>query len=482
MKSEFAYYAFISYSHKDEVFARKLQYDLEHYRLPIHLYPQGTEHSVYLRPVFRDKTDLPIDSLSLALRDALAASRCLIVLCSEHSAAPNADGVNWVDRGIDFFASLRPGNTSRIIPIVVPGRGGMPACSVLPSGIRRYGLEPVNVDTEGEEGALISVISRLTGLEREALWEYHLRVRRMKHIRRDLLWSAAFVLVAGAAWWCREYFRAHVRYFSDYCERNNLPEGLFELTAEEARSRSRYYRFTMLRKKLRKVEYCNAKGCPVEHSELWNCHRPSIMELRYATRGYGGDFLVECIHRNAGGNVDTIAKFSPGHVDFMRRSKVSLKGGENSHESTFCPDRIVGRFRLTRAQGGVHDGLVVQELYFRYRSAVRVHDAWGFSGRAYELDEWGRPSAIYYLSVENPVAEPIKLERAETPQGVAGFHLHYREDGQMADAICVNGQGMPVNNAEGWAEARYCYDEAGVLLGINRFDSSGMLISCGRIS
>ena len=55
----FRYRAFISYSHRDERWARWLQKALETYRVPSHLaHPQWGVASRRLSPVFRDRSDL----------------------------------------------------------------------------------------------------------------------------------------------------------------------------------------------------------------------------------------------------------------------------------------------------------------------------------------------------------------------------------------------------------------------------------------
>lgn len=84
----FDYYAFISYNHKDAKWARQLQQQLEHYRLPSALYKEQPELPKRITPVFLDSSDLVArSSLLESLRAKLDASNYLIVLCSPNSAA-----------------------------------------------------------------------------------------------------------------------------------------------------------------------------------------------------------------------------------------------------------------------------------------------------------------------------------------------------------------------------------------------------------
>lgn len=85
---EFDYYAFISYNHKDAKWARQLQQQLEHYRLPSALCKEQPELPKRITPVFLDSSDLVArSSLLESLRAKLDASNYLIVLCSPNSAA-----------------------------------------------------------------------------------------------------------------------------------------------------------------------------------------------------------------------------------------------------------------------------------------------------------------------------------------------------------------------------------------------------------
>jgi hypothetical protein len=57
-----------------------------------------------LTPIFRDRNELPASSdLNEEVRNALAASACLIVLCS-----PEARRSRWVDQEIRYFREKHP--------------------------------------------------------------------------------------------------------------------------------------------------------------------------------------------------------------------------------------------------------------------------------------------------------------------------------------------------------------------------------------
>lgn len=101
------YYAFLSYSHADAKMADWLHGELEKFRTPSALVGRLTHNGAIpkrLTPIFRDRHELSAsDNLAAAVREALTASRFLIVLCSPAAAASR-----WVNAEIDMFKRQRP--------------------------------------------------------------------------------------------------------------------------------------------------------------------------------------------------------------------------------------------------------------------------------------------------------------------------------------------------------------------------------------
>ena len=95
---EYKYFAFISYSHKDEAFARWIQRKIEGYRFPVSLLKKHPEIPKKLRPTFRDETELSGGVLNKEIEAGLLSSEWLIVLCSSNSAKSQ-----WVSKEVDFF-------------------------------------------------------------------------------------------------------------------------------------------------------------------------------------------------------------------------------------------------------------------------------------------------------------------------------------------------------------------------------------------
>lgn len=101
------YYAFLSYSHKDQELADWLHRELEKFRVPSALAGRLTATGVVprrLTPIFRDQQDLSAgDDLAAEIEAALAASQFLVVLCS-----PTASKSRWTNLEIESFKRTRP--------------------------------------------------------------------------------------------------------------------------------------------------------------------------------------------------------------------------------------------------------------------------------------------------------------------------------------------------------------------------------------
>jgi tetratricopeptide (TPR) repeat protein len=112
------YFAFISYSHRDKLWADWLHKSLETYRVPSRLVGQTTDAGSVpkrLTPIFRDRDELAsATDLGRTVNAALAQSANLIVICSPHAAASH-----WVNEEVLAFKRL--GRGERIFCLVVSG-------------------------------------------------------------------------------------------------------------------------------------------------------------------------------------------------------------------------------------------------------------------------------------------------------------------------------------------------------------------------
>jgi hypothetical protein len=189
----FRFKAFISYSHHDRVWSSWLQRALETYRVPKRLVGSAGEFGPVprrLTPVFRDREDLPSASdLSVTVKECLAASETLIVICSPASAKSP-----WVNEEIRYFSSL--GRADRIFALIVdgdpqpddPDQQCFP--SALTTGLDGSTHEPLAADArkwaDGKLLAKLKIVSGILGIRLDEL-----RQRNMQRRRRN--WTLATI-------------------------------------------------------------------------------------------------------------------------------------------------------------------------------------------------------------------------------------------------------------------------------------------------
>ena len=175
--------AFISYSHDDEAIARWLQGKLETYRLPRGLRPSGSadvgqpmgRDGDRLGAIFRDREDFAAaTSLSDAIRQALADSQALIVLCS-----PAARASAWVNAEIELFRQVHPDRP--VLAAIVDGEPD----EAMPAALLADGREPLAADLrkvgDGRRVGLLKIVAALWSLPLGALIDRDSR-RRLRTV------------------------------------------------------------------------------------------------------------------------------------------------------------------------------------------------------------------------------------------------------------------------------------------------------------
>jgi len=190
MADDSRYKAFISYSHADQGWARRLHRALETYRMPARLVGQETRKGPVprrLSPIFRDRDDLSASGdLSASVRDALARSDTLIVICS-----PDAAQSRWVNEEIRVYRELNPDGD--VLAAVLSGEpdaeasGRSDARECFPPNLRASGgvvSEPVAADFrrsgDGWRMALLKLVAGLAGLRLDQLIQRDLQRRQRR--------------------------------------------------------------------------------------------------------------------------------------------------------------------------------------------------------------------------------------------------------------------------------------------------------------
>jgi len=192
----YKYKAYISYSHRDERWAKWLHKALESYRVPRKLVGTGTaigEVPSRIKPVFRDRDDLSSASdLGGTVKQALNDSENMIVVCS-----PDAAASHWVNEEIRQFASL--GRQKQIFCVIVdgePGSAGV-ASTCFPVALAEIGLEePLAADirkwADGQRLSKLKLVAGMLGLSLDQL-------RRRDLQKRQRAWAMAAVASVAVA-------------------------------------------------------------------------------------------------------------------------------------------------------------------------------------------------------------------------------------------------------------------------------------------
>lgn len=216
-RAETRYRAFISYSHRDEKFAHALHTQLETYRPPRALIgkpsPLGSVPA-RLAPIFLDREELPSSpDLGERIREALAASLCLIVIASRASAQSR-----WVDQEVRAFKAM--GRADRIFTVIVDGE---PNVSNTPDGatmecfcpalrfvvdasgaLTTTPAEPLAADArevgDGKVNAFLKLVSGLLGVGFDQLKQRErIRARRKRLVQAAMGLAAAIIATIGYA-------------------------------------------------------------------------------------------------------------------------------------------------------------------------------------------------------------------------------------------------------------------------------------------
>jgi hypothetical protein len=194
------YKAFLSYCHADESWASWLHKSLESYRVPKRLVGQPGSHGTVparLTPIFRDRDELSTSvDLNEKIKDALADSESLLVICSPYAAQSR-----WVNEEIRYFRSL--GRERQIYSIIVDGdpQASDPQLNCFPAALLEHEddqlAEPMAADVrkwaDGKSLAKLKLVAGILGVRLDEL-----RQREQQRKRRLQVFSGVILLAVAA--------------------------------------------------------------------------------------------------------------------------------------------------------------------------------------------------------------------------------------------------------------------------------------------
>ncbi|MGH9891845.1 MAG: TIR domain-containing protein, partial [bacterium] len=214
-KSERSFWAFISYSHRDEKAAARLHRDLETYRIPRVLVGRPHEDTVIpkrLFPIFRDRNELASSpDLTGQIRGALERSRSLVVICSPHAAQSR-----YVNEEVAFFRNI--GRSGRVLSIIVSGEPSgssgeassgeecfppaMRSPFLATGSISGTGSAPIASDLrrgkDAPRDALLKVVAGILGVGFDELRRRDQQRRTANRVRAGILLLLSILVVTGS--------------------------------------------------------------------------------------------------------------------------------------------------------------------------------------------------------------------------------------------------------------------------------------------
>lgn len=295
----FLYDAFISYRHveRDRKWAEWLIDALERYRVPKGLQDRGLPPR--LRKIFRDEDEVPASGdLNDQIRQALIASRFLIVVCS-----PYTPRSIWVQREIEMFNELGRGDD--VLALLTEGEPGdsfpTPMLErhrhvVDPGGAVRSvkeAKEPLAADVRPRSGvsaerqkrtALLRLVAVILGVKYDDLYQRE----RQRERTRQLTWAAAAAALVvaigggGLAYW--DMARPKFAYYRDLVFRLEVPEGLNPIDDQTRGHLGASYRVVTQHGKVVEVRHENSAGSLVA-TEMLSGGGPARWVVRYRDDG-----------------------------------------------------------------------------------------------------------------------------------------------------------------------------------------------------
>lgn len=460
--TQFRYFAFISYSHKDAAWAKWLQKQLENYRLPARLIRDYEDLPKKISPVFRDETDLSGFTVKEALCRELEVSRYLVVICSPRSCRSE-----YVCDEIAHFVSL--GRERDIIPFIVEGEpfSENAETECFPRPLRELESDPLGISVAelGKRRAFLRVISTLLNIRFDELVRRDVRRQRARFAAAAAVVLALLSGIAGLAW----YNMPHSRYYNAYALRNEVPEGIYALTREEQSRSADSYRITTRRGNVIRLERVNSLGFPTDTELVTVGSQFPVQEFEYDDRGK----LISVENRDASGMLISrkVLTYNPQTsqiaIDYRQPSnniQAQALQADVSYRGAVAGQR--SRSQITRELNTYDEnGRLIRTEYQKDNLGNPACDSNGVYGKLYVYDDRGLMVRMSNLDQDGQI-------RA-CRYGWAAVEYTYDETGNFLSEQYYDEQGVRVRNADGFSGSVLTYDEYGNALTVQRFDEAG---------
>jgi len=315
----FLYDAFISYRHvdRDRKWAEWLIAALEGYHVPKALQDKGLPPR--LHKIFRDEDEVPASpDLNDQIREALVASRFLIVVCSAFTPRSK-----WVEREIQIFNEL--GRGDQVLALLTEGEPGDSFPDVMlvrhrevidPDGSKRIvkeDKEPLAADVRPRRGvwtdtlkrlALLRLVAIILGVKFDDLRQRDQEREHKRHVTWTAIAAALVLLVGGMGGLYWDMIRPKTAFFRQLVWRSGIPEGVDKIDAETHGHLGRSYSVVTQRSKVVEVIHDGWIRAEADGFHRWVVHygddgSAQKIEIFDATRRLVRE---EVLRREASGN------------------------------------------------------------------------------------------------------------------------------------------------------------------------------------
>jgi MTH538 TIR-like domain (DUF1863) len=468
------YWAFISYSHHDKRVARRLYNEISKHAVPREFRHQAGGGSPKFNQLYLYEVESGARSeLSSELREALDASRKLIIICS-----PFAVASGYVAGEIRYFQSL--GRSADILCLVASGvpnsaDEGHPEFECFPSPLRettnsdgsvsriapaeRPLAAAIGQETPAEwRDAVEQLLAGLLGISRGDLK----RLRRKTHKGWLVALATSAAVFAGVAWLiCWAYIVPHSSYAKGFVRRVGVWQPVDSITASEAAKRLRSLRFVTrgARGRLTSVFAVDGRGqCAHEglksitdddFTSDCSAVRACRVDFEYSPQG---DLVREIMRDQRGNSLETLTYDLPA-LAILSEAVVGCSRVHNGIKFVEFE-----RFDKSSGSSSGFDHLV------RFRSNDKTHPEpnreYAF-GTRYEYDSAGRVKERWALDEQD--------KPKATAAGPAGTIYTYGPAGELQQLANVNAAGLPAIDDGGHASISYQYDAHGNLIAESYF-------------
>lgn len=447
-KVNYKNFAFISYSHEDMRWAKKIQNQLEEYRLPARLQKKYKDIPNRTFPIARDDTNIAGSKVWNAITKELDDSQFLIVICSPISAKSD-----WVNDEIEYF--IETGKEANILPLIIGGipNSGDAETECFPPALRKLVEDPLGVDVPklGWRVARLRLVSSMLKVDFDELLRRDTHRRIQKGIMIGLLTA---VLGAVLGWWIW-YNTEHSKYYNAVTYQYEIPIGIYELSKEERAVMSDCYRITTLRNKVIRLETVNSFGVAVNPVvETFMTNYP-IQEFLYDDDGE----LDSIILKDTTGleitkkNIKINKEIGEGIVEFLSPSNDLKVQALSADMSSYLigNNRIDKKSEITRQYNFYNSsGYLIRAMYQLNNVEDPACDSNGVYGKAFEYNEQCLISRISNLNEKGDIFN--------CKYGWAYSEMFYDRKGNMVLETNHNSEGKRVRNENGISAVQIEYD------------------------